>query len=570
MPIDPGQMRKITDHNEQVTSSIRTMNEKVKSLDPRNYEDTSVSVKKWTQNVHQLKNSLEKQQELSKAMRENARIDEETHGESFKDKFSFLVDRLRDDIRFFFHSLQEFVDIPQDVSRVKTWDHYIHDMEMDVKKSIPDIRSENMPAALETIVTLLNFRDNVISHLLNGLLFQKAVLDWDLKSQQSYADKPMVEMSELVVELYSKTQSVSAKLVSEMPRLVQVGTFTYDKTRYDKSDEGMTMELSPLQSRLLTVLRQMQSLDRGLRNMKFGQQVNIPHRHKRDGKMIAADELRGEVTKWFRKCQTLEQELQASKAQRHAPLEQQVENLTAQCRDKDSANKQLVTKLHKIEGEVTNLKNELQTTRRERAELQEKNARMQKENLPILNAIEKLAAKSRESVDILTADAELLSNMFREQVKDNRESVEKHDDISKKVIRIQKELKNEQLKNQFKEDELQKKETLYLRTMAARKSIHEAYLEQKAKITEAEEKMKHREEDWQEMLKVVHGRDSEIKHLKEDLTRAHQRIDELEQQKKMCMTEFKRITGKPVNMLLEQFKAEPTIPPSTLDASKAA
>jgi len=570
MPIDPGQMRKITDHNEQVTSSIRTMNEKVKSLDPRNYEDTSVSVKKWTQNVHQLKNSLEKQQELSKAMRENARIDEETHGESFKDKFSFLVDRLRDDIRFFFHSLQEFVDIPQDVSRVKTWDHYIHDMEMDVKKSIPDIRSENMPAALDTIVTLLNFRDNVISHLLNGLLFQKAVLDWDLKSQQSYADKPMVEMSELVVELYSKTQSVSAKLVSEMPRLVQVGTFTYDKTRYDKSDEGMTMELSPLQSRLLTVLRQMQSLDRGLRNMKFGQQVNIPHRHKRDGKMIAADELRGEVTKWFRKCQTLEQELQASKAQRHAPLEQQVENLTAQCRDKDSANKQLVTKLHKIEGEVTNLKNELQTTRRERAELQEKNARMQKENLPILNAIEKLAAKSRESVDILTADAELLSNMFREQVKDNRESVEKHDDISKKVIRIQKELKNEQLKNQFKEDELQKKETLYLRTMAARKSIHEAYLEQKAKITEAEEKMKHREEDWQEMLKVVHGRDSEIKHLKEDLTRAHQRIDELEQQKKMCMTEFKRITGKPVNMLLEQFKAEPTIPPSTLDASKAA
>jgi hypothetical protein len=570
MPIDPGQMRKITDHNEQVTSSIRTMNEKVKSLDPRNYEDTSVSVKKWTQNVHQLKNSLEKQQELSKAMRENARIDEETHGESFKDKFSFLLDRLRDDIRFFFHSLQEFVDIPQDVSRVKTWDHYIHDMEMDVKKSIPDIRSENMPAALDTIVTLLNFRDNVISHLLNGLLFQKAVLDWDLKSQQSYADKPMVEMSELVVELYSKTQSVSAKLVSEMPRLVQVGTFTYDKTRFDKSEEGMTMELSPLQSRLLTVLRQMQSLDRGLRNMKFGQQVNIPHRHKRDGKMIAADELRGEVTKWFRKCQTLEQELQASKAQRHAPLEQQVENLTAQCRDKDSANKQLVTKLHKIEGEVTNLKNELQTTRRERAELQEKNARMQKENLPILNAIEKLAAKSRESVDILTADAELLSNMFREQVKDNRESVEKHDDISKKVIRIQKELKNEQLKNQFKEDELQKKETLYLRTMAARKSIHEAYLEQKAKITEAEEKMKHREEDWQEMLKVVHGRDSEIKHLKEDLTRAHQRIDELEQQKKMCMTEFKRITGKPVNMLLEQFKAEPTIPPSTLDASKAA
>jgi len=570
MPIDPSQMRKVTDHNEQVTAGIRGMNEKVKTLDPRNYEDTSSTVKKWTQNVHELKGSLEKQQELSKAMRENARIDEEQHGESFRDKFNFLVDRLRDDIRFFYHSLQEFVDLPQDFSRIKTWDHYIHDMEMDVKKAIPDIRSENMPSALDSIVTLMNFRDAVMSQLFNALLFQKAVLDWDLKSQQSYADKPMVEMSKLVVEVYSKTQSISAKLVTDIPQISDDGPFTYDKTRFDKAEDGMVMELSSLQSRLLTVLRQMQSLDRGLRNMKFGQQVNIPEKNRRDGKVVAADQLRVEVTKWFTKCQKLEQELQANKAQRHAPLEQQVENLKQQVGEKDAANKQLRTQMHKIEGEVQSLKNELQTTRRERTELAEKNARMMKENIPMLNQIEKLNAKSRESVEILTADAELLSNMFREQVKDNRANIEKHEEISKELAKIHKQLKNERLKNQFKEDELQKKETLYLRTMAARKSIHESYLEQKAQITEVEEKMKKRDEDWQEMLKVVQGRDSEIKHLKEELCRTHQRIDELEQQKKMCMTEFKRITGKPWNMLLEQFKADPTSPPSALDSSRPA
>merc|ERR1719378_1434290 len=120
------------------------------------------------------------------------------------------------------------------------------------------------------------------------------------------------------------------------------------------------------------------------------------------------------------------------------------------------------------------------------------------------------------------------------------------------------------------EDELQKKETLYLRTMAARKSIHEAYLEQKAQITEVEDRMRQRDMDWQEMLKVIQGRDSEIKNLKDDLGRCNQRIDELEQQKKMCMTEFKRVTGKPVNMLLEQFKAEPTSPPSALDGTRAS
>jgi len=539
----------------------------VKSLDPRNYEDTSASVKKWTQNVHELKGSLEKQSELSKAMRENARIDEEQHGESFRDKFNFVVDRLRDDIRFFYHSLSEFVDLPQDFTRAKTWDHYIHDMEMDVKKAMPDLRTDNMSGALDTIVTMLNFRDSIMGLLMNGLLFQKAVLDWDLKSQQAYADKPMADMSTLVVEVFSKTQSVSNKLVTEMPHIQDPGPFTYDKTRFDKAEEGMTMELSPLQGRLLTTLRQMQSLDKGLRNMKMGTQVNIPDKHRRDGKLVAADELRGEVTKLFNKCQKLETELQANKAQRHAPLEAQVESLTAACKDKDTANKQLRTQMHKIEGEVQNLRNELQTTKRERAELQEKNARMQKENVPMLNQIDKLAAKSRESVEILTADAELLSNMFREQVKDNSANVDRHEAISKELARISKQLQNERLKNKFKEDELQKKETLYLRTMAARKSIHEAYLEQKAQITEVEEKMKKREDDSQEMLKVLQGRDSEIRHLKEDLCRTHQRIDELEQQKKMCMTEFKRVTGKPVNMLLEQFKAVPTSPPSGLDAS---
>merc|ERR1719498_2077052 len=146
----------------------------------------------------------------------------------------------------------------------------------------------------------------------------RRLLDWDLKSPQSYADAPMVEMAELVVDLYSKTQSVSSKLTGEMPQLSDHGPFTYDKTRFDNSEEGHTTQLSPLQGRLITCLRGMQSLDRGLRNMKFGQSVNIPDKHRRDGKYVAADQLRDEVTKWFTKCQKLEQELQANKVRASA------------------------------------------------------------------------------------------------------------------------------------------------------------------------------------------------------------------------------------------------------------
>lgn len=465
--------------------------------------------------------------------------------------------------------MKEFVDLPGDISRSKTWDHYIHDMEMDIKKVIPIVINENnMQQCLDTLVTLMNFRDAVMALLFNGVLFQRAVLDWDLKSDKSqvtYADKPMVDMSELVVEMFSKTESVPAKLIAEVPTIYLPGPFTYDKTRFDKAEDGRVAEQTPIQCRFITTLRQMQSLDKGLRNMKFGQQVIIPDKHRggsERGKYIAADQLREEVTKWFRKCQTLEQELQATKAQRHAPLEQQVEMLSAQNQKNESDNKQLRTKLHKIEGEVQNLRNELQTTKRERTELADKNARVQKENSAMLLQSDKVLGKSREAVDILTADAELLTNMFREQVKDNHENIEKHADKERELTRITKQLKTERMKRQLQEEELAKKEKLYLRTMAARKSIHEAYLAQKEKIVEIEGQMKKCEDDRQEMMKVVQGKDSEIKHLNEDLRRTNQRIDELEQQKKFCMTEFKKHSGKPLNMLLEQFKADPTTPSS--------
>merc|ERR1712060_816924 len=96
--------------------------------------------------------------------------------------------------------------------------------------------------------------------------------------------------------------------------------------------------------------------------------------------------------------------------------------------------------------------------------------------------------------------------------------------------------------------------------MAARKSIHETHLEQKAKILHVENNMRQKEADWQEMLKVVEGRDSEIKQLNDDLDRARQRIDELQMQKAMCMEEYRKITGRPCNLLIRHFQAKPTLP----------
>ena len=82
-----------------------------------------------------------------------------------------------------------------------------------------------------TEVSMLNFRDAIVSLLVNGMLFQKAVLDWDLKSRRNYADAPMVEMFESVVNSYSKTGMVPAKITTDIPGVFDAGPFTFDKNQ---------------------------------------------------------------------------------------------------------------------------------------------------------------------------------------------------------------------------------------------------------------------------------------------------------------------------------------------------
>merc|ERR1712087_969689 len=119
--------------------------------------------------------------------------------------------------------------------------------------------------------------------------------------------------------------------------------------------------------------------------------------------------------------------------------------------------------------------------------LQEKNQKMVNENLPVLDKIDKQLSKSREQVDQLTADAEMLSSMFKLQVEENRKTVGERDQISEELKKVHRQLKSEKLKNQFKEDEFRKKESLYERTVEARQATHTLYLEQKAQIAEVKE-----------------------------------------------------------------------------------
>lgn len=581
---DEWNIKSLAEQNVVVTENVKSMSKKLRTVDPKAYEATSKTAKQWTQNVHELKTNLEQQKGTAQNMRGNVLKEEEEQQQSdMRERFNYVLERLKTDIRFFFLQLQEFVDLPHDYSRERTWDHHAHLMETEMKK-LPACAGDTVTLQnLDSLVSMLNFRDKVMCTLMKGMLYQKVVLDWDLKTNREYAEKVTCDLFDQVVNTVSKNLAVPAKLVTEVStELGEQGPFSYRK-RQGGVDELLqqphmqqqlsdaaaaaspTTDLPEFPSALLATLREFRSVDHGLRNIKFGTEVLIPDFDSSTGRHVAAEELRAEVNRWFNKCQELEHELQVSKASRHAPLHQQVEVLNQKYQAERDRNSRLTREKGNLESEQTRLSNERHELVAKLKEANERYSRMASANVPKLDRLEELMSKSSEAVDVLTADAELLSAMFRTQVQENSRSLEERDGIAKDLKNLQRLLRHERQKNQFMKDELKKKETLILRAMAARQSMHDDYTSEKNRIRDANEKMAQNEAEKDDIKKEIKSRDLEIKRLKQEMMRFRNRTDELEQQKAYMFKKFKESTGQQAGVLLDQFKLVQTFGKSVHD-----
>jgi len=557
MPIDQFRLRTVSERNDKVTEDIRLKSQELEKLDnrsvaktPKEAEARANEAKVWAEKVMELKASLDEQKQLASEMSESAKDPDQEQAEAFHEQYRFLVETLKADVRKLFGWLEDYVDLPNQRSR--TWEDLLYDLEMDLKGLSAVNAGKDLPS-VEPVARLMNFRDAIISLMLQSLLFKKAVLDWDLKSERAYADGPMVAMSELAVNIFSKTESLPYKYrPTALPQINGPGPFT---KRPDEKSHRSTAALTMLQCQLLAVLREMQSMGKGLRNMDFAEKVHMSG--DETGQNPSADELGQEMAKWFERCTQLERELHSNKGERENQMENKVGELERSVAVKETANKKLVTSIHKLEGDVQSLRYEFVALQRERSEVTEQNNRIAKESLPVIEKMRTLVDRSKEATERLTKDSAILSRTFRRQVQETERILEEKDNISKELERAKRQLQTEKERNEIKEVELQKQETLYLRTMAARKSIQDSVNEQLEKIAKVEASMERMELDRQELLKVMQGKDGHIRELEEDLRRDKKRIAEMEQQRDMALQEFRRLTGRILD--LSSFTMVPTI-----------
>ncbi|CAJ1331692.1 unnamed protein product [Effrenium voratum] len=334
-----------------------------------------------------------------------------------------------------------------------------------------------------------------------------------------------------------------------LPKATDPGPYTYDKSKHAVGNDVVS-EPSTLPDRFRTLFAdtRMHSMEKHLRRMKFGKSIKWRDTH------VQSEDLRKEITELFDKFSKLDHELQTSKAQRHTPWDQRLEQLNAKIGEKELVHNHLLHQKHKLESELTSLRAEQNNVQKELQDLKERNQKVTNENLPRLEKIKVLLKETWSEVDRLTADAAMLSSMFRQQVEEYESAVKERDAVSSELSKVQKSLKRHKDEIMFKEDELQKKDTLYQRTVDARKDILESYQRQKDAIKDVEERQGEQNEVWYQLSSEAKQRDRVIRELREQINVANQKVDLLEQQKKLYMEEFKKKVGKPCGMLLEQFK----------------
>jgi DNA repair exonuclease SbcCD ATPase subunit len=270
-------------------------------------------------------------------------------------------------------------------------------------------------------------------------------------------------------------------------------------------------------------------------------------------KVVDVATIREEITKLFDRCTGLEYELQTAKAQRSETevLETQLEEKTKLQEEQFELQAQ---RAGDLESKIGLMKSELTTLRLEKTDLFEKYRKSVEESLPALDNIDRELRDSQEAVNRLHADAETLASMFRIQVDDNTKHKADRERMLNELRRANRQLKRERDEGQFKDEELQKKETLHRCTVEARQTILDEYAALKETAREVEAAAQRQELELQGIQELVGTRDETIQELRRKLQEAHVGVDYCERQKKFCLQQFQTAVGRPYSMLLEQYK----------------
>lgn len=314
---------------------------------------------------------------------------QENRADELLEKYRAIINRLRLDIRFFVHALEEFSGPPEG-----DWETVALDAERQLHEFAAAAMKESLPS-VAAIVSMLNCRDSLLMALTDAILYSQAVLHFELRREPP--PEGLARMQEQVRGMKMKMDKLPELYVlPSLPKVIDCGPYTYEKSQHGMGNDVVS-EPSCIPGSFRTLFTELHSMEKQLRRMKFGASIKWqPNEH------VQSEDIRKEITVLFDRFSKLDHELQTSKAQRHTPWDQRLEQLNAKIGEKELTQGQLLHQKHKLESELNNLKAEQNNVQKELQDLKERNQKVTNENLPRLEKIKVLLRETRKEAAVGT------------------------------------------------------------------------------------------------------------------------------------------------------------------------
>ncbi|CAG9311364.1 unnamed protein product [Blepharisma stoltei] len=488
-------------------------------------QDTTQRVATWRNSIDTLQKDLRSHGEFLKQLRREtpSSIYEVNKGTSFLMKVS---EKFSNDFKVLINILKNSAHLPK-TCEYKTWDLVLQSVSTEISKLNAASVSQNQEGVHEILCELYDLKENLTSQIFKSMMHRKIVLWMDLNILETgYVKGEILDIVQNIVDYKNEHGYIPAKIDYVHPKisqeLPQINSSPKAKVNFIQTLTAFTDEFQTM-----------------IRMIENNFQLNTSKK-----KSPNAKSLRNELEQTHKNQEKLEEEVQNLRIMMRNPDRREWFQMTRDLEEKSMKIEHDSRQIQKINMEKISLESENLHLAQHAKQLEAQLAKINETFLPRLEEAEKIHAELIQEIKNIRQDAELLPGMFRNEAFMKKKIRDEKIITEDKMNQAIEELEKEKQKIKTIIEEKQRKEKIAMQAVAARNLIDKELKEAQAFIVTLQGKITDQSNFEQEMKLEVEKYKKRHDEMQEHIYAQNNRINELEDQKKVLLSQLKESGGR--------------------------
>jgi len=469
----------------------------------------------WRNSIDNLQRELEKQAKYIASLREVSEDPNKVRELRFREALYKVVKDLGEEFKSLVNILKILMHLTKNCE-FNSWDLVLLNLRTELSNCIIE-GSHGSERAIEALQQVYRYRDNLLAQIFNAFLHKKIVLWMDLGLQnEEYVKGEVLTATQRILKTQADTGHISTKCEFVQPKS--------DPNEVKGYIPGLVSVLTSFSEEFTSVVRMIEN------NFKL---------HSEGKPSPFAGSLREEIESLKGKIYDLEKQLQAARTIGKNPDSRELSSINREIYETKHQLELSTANVQRLKMEKINLESKNIEFRQNIEDMQTRLKTLNESVFPRLDDLEKTQEEILNELKRIRQDADLLPEMFRNEVK------------LKKTIRAEKLLAEEKMQKALEEldvvkmarlkveQERDRKERISLQAIAA-KNIVDGYLkEASGKVDEQKKKLIEANTQIEKLVKESDMYKTQFLELQEHMYILNNRINELEDQKKALIDQLK-------------------------------